>query len=117
MDSARIDEPLTRASRRILANSSTLNSITALHRWKNNPDEINDEVGSVQTAIHRPASHQVGSTQTAEVVSIQTAIIRWVCVLGERCVLFSELPPLWGVAFTPWWWTGFAGSFLVFWCG
>lgn len=30
----RIDEPLTLASRRILANSSTLDSITAFHRWE-----------------------------------------------------------------------------------
>lgn len=49
--SARIDDPFTRASRRILANNSTLNSITAFHRRKNNPDEINGGVGSSQTAI------------------------------------------------------------------
>jgi hypothetical protein len=33
--SALIDRPLTLASRRILANSSTLDSITAFHRWEN----------------------------------------------------------------------------------
>ena len=38
-------------------------------------DEINDEVGSAETAIHHPASRKVGSKQTAKVVPNQTAIL------------------------------------------
>ena len=38
-------------------------------------DEINDEVGSAETAIQHPASRKVGPKQTAKVVPNQTAII------------------------------------------
>ena len=56
----RIDNPRTLASRRTLAKSSTLNSITAFHRWEKHFDGINRGVGSTQTAIHQPASLKLG---------------------------------------------------------
>lgn len=56
----RIDKPLTLASRRILANSSTLDSITAFHCWEKHLDGLNRGVGSTETVIHRPASRESG---------------------------------------------------------
>ena len=49
-------------------------------------------VARIRPAIHRPASRQVGSNQTAEVVSIQTAIIMRALQLsgGRRLWRVSE---------------------------
>lgn len=53
----------------------SLVAITAFHRREKHSDGINGGVGSTETAIHQPASREVGPTQTAKPVPTQTAII------------------------------------------
>lgn len=63
--SSRTDNPSTRASLRILANRSTLDTIPALP-VDNLPDENHDEVGPNQTVTTTPASRKRGHIKPSQ---------------------------------------------------